>query len=204
MAETGKELAWDLLAEMEPKVVQSRAGVTYSPAESTYCVKSLGQDIYIDLQERKIFAKTSLGNFMLEALGYLSQLSVLWYLVEAKDIQMTGELIIPSELPGGEIFLKGTHVLPLDKITRRFDHKSAEFLQIANELGGLSAHYGDMAVRLFPFPRIPVVIAVWHGDDEVPATCSVLLDSSCALHLPTDIAWSTVLLAIEVMLFASN
>jgi len=189
---------------LEPKDVQSRTGASYDPAISAYCLTSLGQDLTIAPKERKIFAKTPFGKYLVDTLGFLSQLSVLRYLLDAKDIPLTGELVKPSELPGGEIFLKGTHVLPLDKITGRFDQRPAEFLQKGKELGGFPVNYGDMAVRLLPFPRIPLVVVMWLGDDEFAATCSVLLDSSCAFHMPTDIVWSTVLMSIELMLFASR
>jgi len=204
LAELGRERAWDFLAELVPEDVQRRACVSYDPAMSAYCLTSLGQDLTIVPKERKIFAKTPSGKYLVDALGYLSQLSVLRYLVDAKDIPLTGELVKPSELPGGEIFLKGTHVLPLNKITGRFDQRPAEFLQKGKELGGFAADYGDIAVRLLPFPRVPVVVVLWSGDDEFPANCSVLLDSSCALQLPTDIVWSTVLMSIELMMFASS
>ena len=204
MAELGREWAWDILAELAPEDVQGRACVSYDRATSAYCLTSLGQDLTIAPKERKISAKTPFGRYLVDALGYLSQLSVLRYLVDAKDIPLTGELVKPSELPGGEIFVKGTHVLPLNKITGRFDQRPAEFLQKGKELGGFAADYGDIAVRLLPFPRIPLVVAVWSGDEEFPANCSVLLDSSCALQIPTDIAWSTVLMAIELMAYESG
>jgi hypothetical protein len=60
--------------------------------------------------------------------------------------------------------------------------------------------YGDTSVRLFPFPRVPVVLIIWKQDKEFPARADILLDSTCSEHLPTDIIWSTAMMSILTML----
>ncbi|MFW6216802.1 MAG: hypothetical protein ACOC3Y_03155 [Desulfohalobiaceae bacterium] len=36
-----------------------------------------------------------------------------------KDAQCTQRLLKPQDLPGGDIFAKGSHVLPLDELASR-------------------------------------------------------------------------------------
>ena len=60
--------------------------------------------------------------------------------------------------------------------------------------------YGDASLRLFPFPRVSVTIIVWKGDKEFASRADLLLDSTCELHLPVDIVWSTAMMSVLVML----
>jgi hypothetical protein len=121
-------------------------------------------------------------------------------LIHASDVPLSDQLVHPADLPGGGIFVKGTHVLPLDKIARRFADHRCEFAANGKSLGGSQLDHGDMSVELLPFPRVPVVLIVWSGDEEFSPNASLLFDSNCVAHLPIDIVWSTAMLAIEMML----
>ena len=61
-------------------------------------------------------------------------------------------------------------------------------------------NHGDASVKIFPFPRVPVVLLIWKHDEEFPARADILFDSTCSEHLPTDIIWSTAIMSILVML----
>ncbi|MBN1627398.1 MAG: DUF3786 domain-containing protein [Deltaproteobacteria bacterium] len=78
-------------------------------------------------------------------------------------MSLTEKLIKPTDLPGGDFFSKGAHVLPLDKITGRFENRFDEFFNAGKDLGGYKAEYGDVSLMLLPFPRVPVFIILWAG-----------------------------------------
>jgi hypothetical protein len=42
--------------------------------------------------------------------------------------------------------------------------------------------------------------ALWLEDDEFPARLDLLFDSTCAMHLPTDIIWSIAMMSVLIML----
>jgi len=107
----------------------------------------------------------------------------------------------PSALPGGDIFVRGTHVLPLDKIGERFGNDRQGFLAKGGELSGIRLEYGDVSLKLAPFPNLPIVLIVWSANEEFPANASLLLDSSCTAHMATDVIWATTTMTIELMLF---
>ena len=200
MACQGEKLAWDILTKIDPQVVQSNADVFFNHENASYEVACLGQCIYISLCDRDIFGKSHLGKLLVKEQGKISRLSILRYLIQAKDAPLSGELVRPSDLPGGAIFIKGTHVLPLYRIAKRFDNNSEDFFIKGKEVGGTQQDYGDMSLKLFPFPRIPLILIVWSGDEEFPSRCSLLFDSSCILHMPTDIMWSTAMMSVELIL----
>ena len=200
MACQGEKEAWDILTKIDHQVVQSNADVFFDPENASYEMTCLGQCIYISLYDRNVFGKSHLGEFLVKELGEISRLSILRYLIQAKDVPLSGELVRPSDLPGGAIFIKGTHVLPLDRIAKRFDNNSEDFFSKGKEVCGTQLDYGDMSLKLFPFPRVPLVFIVWSGNEEFPSNCSLLFDSSCTLHLATDIIWSTAMMSVEILL----
>lgn len=101
---------------------------------------------------------------------------------------------------GGEIYERGTHVLPLDRVSDRYGTDVPGFLARGRELGGEPTDYADASLRLFPFPRVPVVLLLWEKGPEFAARASLLFDSSARFHLPVDIIWSTAMMSLLAML----
>ena len=133
---------------------------------------------------------------MLEHLSEYSVLGILHYLAEAKDILPTGTMVSPKELPGGDIFQRGTHRLPLHVLADKFGEDVTGFLHTGSILGGEQAEFGDAGCTLFPFPRVPVTVAVWRKSEEFPAEAVLLFDSTCPFHLATDVVWATAMMTV--------
>jgi hypothetical protein len=200
----GEEKAWDILSDLDARDVAINAKAFFNSYDSTYLLTCFGQDISISLRDRAISSGSSTGTFFVNDLGDYSRLSILRYLIHAKDLPLSGQLVRPADLPGGDIFIKGTHILPLERAASYFSNRYQEFLNVGRSLGGTQHHYGDFSLNMFPFPRVPVVLILWLGDEEFPSTASLLLDSTCASFLPPDIIWSISMMAVEMMLMNSG
>jgi len=197
---SGEEQAWEKLAKLHPGDVCRRARVDYDPSTGCYVLRCFSGDIHISLEQRSMAGNSPAGRYLLEDLDHLSRLSILWYLNNAKNASLSGELVKPGELPGGEIFLKGSHVLPLQEIASKYGGNPEGFLTRGHDLGGEPMEYGDAALRLSPFPRVPVILILREKDEEFPANADLLLDSTSSLHLPTDIIWSTAMVTVKMIL----
>ena len=196
----GEERAWDIVAELNPEDVSLRAKAVYDEL-SRHCILPLfNEEIFVSPKNRKIWGNSPKADFLLNELRYYSRLSVLWYLIQAKNIPLSGKLINPSNTGNGLMFSKGSHVLPLDKIAERYGNDIQGFLRRGGEFGGVQLSYGDASFRFFPFPRVPVILLLWKSDGEFPARADLLFDSTCTVHLPMDIIWSTAMLSILIML----
>lgn len=196
----GEEKAWDILLELDAKDVTANAKASFNSCDSTYALTCFGQDVRISLKDRMIYSKSRPGTLLVTSLGDYSRLSILRYLIHAIDLPLSGQLVRPSDLPGGDIFTKGAHILPLDRVAAYFSNNDNGFLMVGKSLGGTQGDYGDLSLNILPFPRVPVVLIIWFGDEEFPSTASLLFDSSCVSHLPADIIWSTSMMVIEMML----
>ena len=198
--QTGEWQAWEILEGLDPENVCSNAKVTYDSSLKKYTLNSFGQDIIVSMADKVIDSDSQESDLLLNKLGDYSRLSILWYLVNAKSIAFTHKLVRPEDLKGGNIYSKGTHVLPLDRISDKNGSDTEGFLKRGMEIGGEILNYGDASLRLFPLPRVPVTIIVWKGDEEFSPRSDLLFDSTCEHHLPVDIIWSTAMMSVLVML----
>jgi hypothetical protein len=64
----------------------------------------------------------------------------------------------------------------------------------------MQLNYGDASLKLYPFPRLPVVIILWEEDDEFSPRVDILFDSTCEFHLALDILWSAAMESLLIMI----
>lgn len=195
---SGQERAWELLGGLDPADVSKNASVLCE--NGAYLLTSLGMEFSVHPQERWIRGVSPGADAVAGRFGYFFNHSVLWYLVSAKDIGLTGRLIRPSDVKGGHHFFKGTHELPLDRVAGKYASDRDGFVTRAKELGGMLLGFGDASSELLPLPRIPVTFILWLGDEEFPPRVDLFFDSTCELHLPLDIIWSTAMYSTLMML----
>jgi hypothetical protein len=196
----GEALAWERLAALDPADVCLRTRAQSGGSPGRYVLKSFEQEIVISVPDRSMSSRSEVGRILLEDLARLSRVSILRYLIHARDLPLADALVTPIALPGGEIYARGTHVLPLARIAQMYAHDPERFLRKCRRLGGCQVNQGSASLRLFPFPRVPVVLTVWAGDEEFPPECVLLFDAGCTQQLPLDILWSTAMLTTEAIL----
>jgi uncharacterized protein DUF3786 len=195
----GEDKAWEILSALEPGEVCRAAAVSYDAASRRYTVRSFNMDFVVSLSDRTITSAARESELLLKRLSYFFRLSVLWYLVHAKDITCTGRPVKLEHIKGGDIFTRGSHVLPLEGIARKYAANREGFVQRGKSLGGELVKNGDASVRLAPLPRIPATLTLWLEDEEFPARVDLMFDSTCELQLPTDMIWSVAMMSVLVM-----
>jgi len=186
----GEDKAWNILRNLRPEDVCRRASVQYDKTSSLYVVRSLGMDFNVFPSERRISSTSGSGELFLERLEYFFSLSVLWYLVSAKDVPFTGKLVKLEDMKDGRFFAGGSHTLPLPKLASKYGNDKEGFVMKGKEFDAEELDYGDASIRLFAFPRVPVVFILWVGNEEFPHQVNLLFDSSCEAHTPIDVTWS--------------
>ncbi|MFH1381635.1 MAG: DUF3786 domain-containing protein [Chloroflexota bacterium] len=196
----GEEQAWNTLTRLAPQQVCCRAKVHFDIANQRYMLPVFNDTHFVSLKEKDFWGRSNTADLILNRFPHYYRLSALWYLIQAKDIPLSGTFINPREVSGGFIFEQGTHMLPLQELAARYGRDPDGLLQKGRAFGGERLEYADLSVRLFPFPRLPVTLLLWQEDDEFPARADVLLDETCSSHLSTDIIWSTVMLTVLLML----
>ncbi|MCG2710204.1 MAG: DUF3786 domain-containing protein, partial [Thermodesulfovibrionales bacterium] len=161
---------------------------------------SFGMDFSVHPGKREIKNIQPEGEIILKKYSYFFNLSALCYLINAKDIPLSGKLVKPAGLKGSDIFFRGSHVLPLDKIAERYGNDRTGFIEKGKNLNGNIMSYGDASVELLPLPRIPVTLILWLSDDEFGSRADLLFDSTCEQRLPLDVIWSIAMMSVLVVL----
>lgn len=191
-----EDKAWEVLVSCNPDEVCKRALVCFDKDSNEYAVRSYGSTFKVSLNSRIIFCDNPHLDALLNEICYFFRSSLLWYLIHAKDAGLSGKLVKPENLKGGQLFVSGTHVLPLDKVAEKYGSDKAGYLKKGLELGGESLNYGDASLRILPFPRLPLTLVLWLEDEEFPARVELLVDSSSIMHLPIDVIWSITMTSV--------
>jgi hypothetical protein len=111
---------------------------------------------------------------------------LLGYLTHAAEAPFTGKWISASSLPGGDLFFRGPHALPVEPVVRRFRDDPAALSRTGQALGGTLPGFGDVSIALRPLPRVMLAVVMWSGDEEFEARGAFLFDSSMAGRYPLD------------------
>ena len=199
MVTSGKERAWENLAGCSPGEVCARAEVSYDEARGVYVVPCFGQGILVCPAQRTFQAQSPAGERIVTRFDYFASLVILSYLAQAKAVPPSGHWVKPGDLRSGDVYYRGSHVLPLDRLSKAYEGRLPDFIQRAELLGGSRLSFGDASFKLLPLPRMPVALILWNGDDEFPGRADLLLDSTCELHLPADVIWSAAMLSVLMM-----
>ncbi len=200
MMTSGEGKAWEILRGLDPSIVCRNASVSFDEKDRYYILSSFCINFSVRPEEKIIKNLTPQGEIIIKKYGYFFIHSCLWYLINAKDISLTGKLIKPSNLKGGDTFFRGTHILPLDSIAKRYGDDKEAFIKKGKELCAEVLNYGDLSIKLLPLPRIPVTLILWLKDEEFPPRAELLLDSTCELQLLLDIIWSIAMMSVLVMM----
>lgn len=193
---SGEEKLWQTISALSPEEICSRTGALFDAATGLYTLKSFGKDFFISPKEKRIFSNAGENEFFLKKPGYFFRLSVLGYLSVSKKLMLSGKLINPVNMKSGQLFFRGTHVLPLSGLAQKYDTDRDAFLRKGEEYGAEKAAYGDASVTLHPFPNVPVVLILWLADEEFEARSNILFDSSVEDQMPIDVVWSIAMLTV--------
>jgi len=197
---SGEDKAWGILAGLLPDDVCRRTGAQYNERSKLYTLPAFGALLSIDPQKKIIMNLEPEGEIFLTRLRYFFLLSLLWYMVKASDVEPNGTLVKPSGMTGGDIFFRGSHVLPLDSIAKKYAHDRKGFRERGLSHGGKVVEYGDAAIELCPFPKVPVTVILWLADEEWEARADILFDSTALSHLPIDVIWSVAMMSVLIFL----
>ncbi len=125
---------------------------------------------------------------------------ILHYFTRARGTPLSGRIITYKELHEGINYYPTFFKRAIEPIINHFRDKPQKLLDVAKILGGDKADYGDFAVTIDAFPRVPVTIVLWSGDKEFPAEGNIMFDNTIPDYLPTEditilcelIAWRLV------------
>jgi hypothetical protein len=181
----GYQLSYRLAREQVSKIADleqqcRNSGAQYVSANQII-VLYLNQTYHIVLPEVEISLPDSQAEVPLK-----DRILILHYLAMAKGSPLSGKLISYKQLPGGTAYFAAFSQRAITPLVKHFGSNPEPLLSAAAKLGGSAAGHGDVSVTISAFPRVPITLVLWTGDDEVAPNGNVLFDANASDYLPTE------------------
>jgi len=156
-----------------PEELAERAGILYKEGE--FQLKMMRWDISISYPELEFKAPKFLDTYVVKVLALI-------YIANAMAQPLANQWVPYRELKDGLFYTKTFSETVEDRLCRRFC-EDIESLQLACEaLGGREVDQGDLGMVLKTFPRLPLLIIIWQGDEEFEPNARVLFDASATSY----------------------
>ncbi len=184
MQEQAYELAYKLASEqlrsMDIEEICGKTGAQRMDSNKII-IKYLNQPYLITLPDVEISLRDSEEEAPLK-----DRILILHYLTLAKDTPATNRLITFKQLPGGASYFPAFSQRAIKPLLNHFGKEPELLTDAAAKLGGYKANYGDVAITINAFPRVPITFALWRGDDEFPPRGGIMFDASISAYLSTE------------------
>jgi hypothetical protein len=194
--ELAYKIARERLAEITDIEQQCRnSGGRYLPTEKSIILDHLNRSYKIKPADGEVSYVDSD-----EIVPIRDKILILHYFTHARGTPLTGRLITYKELQEGINYYPTFFKRAIEPIINHFKEEPERLPETAALLGGRKTDYGDIAVSIEGFSRVPLTIVLWRGDNEFPPEGNILFDSTIADYLPTEditiiceiIAWKLV------------
>ncbi len=186
----GNSKLWDALQAQNPADGRLRPGVRFQAG--CYQLPFLGLACRVCPGDRSILLPESAPAVQHPEHHPELALLLLSYLTGSGDIPPARRWVSEKELPGGSLFFRGPHALPLAQLAGRFGRDRERFLAAAVALGGEALAFGDAAASLPVLPSVPLALVLWLQDEEFPARVTAMFDPTVTAHLALDVILAMV------------
>ena len=152
----------------------------------------LNRHILVDAKQQCLLEKRD-GNLVKLSVALL-ELTVLEYLTRVDRLYPVGREMIGVDDLSEAHYFHGRGRLGKASLLSRYGDDPNGLLAVGRYLGGQVETMADAAIRLNPFPRIPIFYLLWLGSREFPPRFSILFDRSIEKALSAPAIWSIVTL----------
>ena len=176
------DAAWVELLKKNLVSLAADSGGSPRPGSNQIVLRVLDQDCVIDFNQRTMsYARESQGPVSGDI-----RILTLHYLQGSGNAQLANRLVTFREFEGGAQYYSAFKSRSIDVLVRTFGQKTEVLRQIGDAILAEPMHMGDASFKMYFFPKMPVVVAIWLGDDEVPSSANVLFDANAGKILPTE------------------
>nr|WP_288186192.1 DUF3786 domain-containing protein [uncultured Sporomusa sp.] len=166
---------WEDLKRKDPAEVADVMQVTYLSDSQQFIVPFFNEKFIVDCSRQTIYNAAD-GSVP----GISARILILHYLTFFTSRQEpVCKWVSLKEIPGGGmLFYPAFYKDSIRGLIKAFGRQSALLLDCAKQIGGQPAGFGTVSAVFQVFPKIPLCVLIWEGDEEVPANATVLFDPS--------------------------
>jgi hypothetical protein len=171
------QLAWNDLESKNLAEVAANAGADMK--DEDLVLMHFVTPCVVSPRERSVTEKD-------EELAPPVKLLVLHYLLGCDARMPVGRPISFAQAPSGNMYFAAYKPRVIDRLAEEFGADPQRLEKAGEKLGAERLPMGDASVRLRVFPKMPVIVTIWKGDSELPASATLLFDELAPEILPTE------------------
>jgi hypothetical protein len=118
--------------------------------------------------------------------SFRDKILILHYFTRAAGTPLSNKQLTFRDLPGGLVYYPTFIKRTIQPLIETFG-KSAPLLFTAGEtLGAGKGEIGDASLIIRVFPRVPITLILWQGDEELTPDLNLLLDANILDYLESE------------------
>ncbi len=128
------------------------------------------------------------------------QVLILHYLMAESTKKLTGNWIAYREITEASFYFSAFVKRAIDPLKKVFGRNIPGLSKTAKYTNGKAIDFGDVAFEFKVFPKVPLQLILWEGDDEFPPEANILFDETIGEILsPEDVAWLSGMLVYRLI-----
>ncbi|MGD2272712.1 MAG: DUF3786 domain-containing protein [Desulfobacterales bacterium] len=128
------------------------------------------------------------------------QVLILHYLMAEGAPKPAGKWVAYREIPGAQFYFSAFAKRAIEPLKNTFGRNPSSLQQAARQLEGVAVKTGDAGFEFQIFPKVPLQLILWVGDDEFPSEANILFDETIREFLsPEDVAWMAGMLVYRLI-----
>lgn len=184
-----KKLAVKTLSAVSFEAIAGRSGFP-SETETVYRVGFLDKTYLIRYPEFEFTEKPDHGSVAQKEIPLQEQVLILHYMMAETEALPSDKWVAYRELPGASFYFGPFTKRAIDPLKKVFGNNLSGFHTASAKLAGKPISDGDAGFEFKIFPKVPVRLIVWEGDEEFAPEAGILFDESVGHILPVeDVAW---------------
>ncbi|MFZ2633872.1 MAG: DUF3786 domain-containing protein [Desulfosalsimonadaceae bacterium] len=128
------------------------------------------------------------------------ELLILHYMSALKHLAPAGRWIAYREIPGASFYFSSFVKRAIDPLKKVFGKNVAPLGPASSMLNGKPIEIGDAGFEFRIFPKVPMQMIIYAGDDEFEPEANILFDATAGEFLsPEDAAWLAGMVVYRLM-----
>lgn len=199
--ETARTLAIESLSKLYIDACCKNAGISLelvSPGIKQVRIPYIGHTYILTVHDDTISFDDASGPLKIP-----DQVLLLHYLITAIGILVAEEWITFREVASGSFYYAAFVKRAITPVKKCFRERPTLLGTVAQVISQVYPSPGDVALKIFALSRVPMVLSLWHGDEECPPEANVYFDQSVSSYLSTeDIAYLSGAVVYKVIRIA--
>jgi hypothetical protein len=174
--------AWSKTTLHDLNMLATNSGASVRKGTKQLILRMIDRDCVVDFGAKTIRYADAKSADVSQHL----QILILHYLEGSGHAQLANRLVTFREFHGGAIYYPAFKARAIDPVVKEFGEKADLLKHIGDAIRADPSEVGTVSFRAHFFPKVPVVVILWQGDEEVSSSANVLFDANAGKILATE------------------